>query len=219
MGYCLAAIFDSQLTSPKLSFKMPPKLPLPHKRGHFFLCQNWPHGEGNCAAIERQKLSRGKCCLAASRCLSGPSGFGAPRFSVQRSQNTYFKGFWGLWTENRGAPRTRKSTTTDPTPHSEILFVRSFGTVCSQFWESVRISVWGGQIEALLVEIREKIRHFAGWEGGGLKGHQNCEQKFCEQTGVSYLNFKVRNMPSWTPLGEKWPKKSIKMSPKPVFGT
>ena len=44
--------------------------------------------------------------------------FGAPRFSVQRSQNTYFKGFWGLWTEDRGAPKTQKSTTTDPTPHS-----------------------------------------------------------------------------------------------------
>ena len=34
--------------------------------------------------------------------------FGAPRFSVQRSQNTYFKGFWGLWTENRGAPQNAK---------------------------------------------------------------------------------------------------------------
>ena len=42
----------------------------------------------------------------------------APRFSVQRSPNTYFKGFGGLWTENRGAKKTRKSTTTDPTPHS-----------------------------------------------------------------------------------------------------
>ena len=36
--------------------------------------RNWPRGEGNCAAIERQKLSRGNFCLAASRCLSGPSG-------------------------------------------------------------------------------------------------------------------------------------------------
>ena len=72
--HCLAAIFDSQLPSPKLSLKMPPKLPLPHKRGHFFLFQNCPRGEGNCAAIERQKLSRGNFCLAASRCLSGPSG-------------------------------------------------------------------------------------------------------------------------------------------------
>ena len=37
--------------------------------------------------------------------------FGAPRFS----------GFWDLWTENRGAPKTRNSTTTDPTPHSRPL--------------------------------------------------------------------------------------------------
>ena len=34
-SHCLAAIFDSQLPSPKLSLKMPPKLPLPHKRGLF----------------------------------------------------------------------------------------------------------------------------------------------------------------------------------------
>ena len=54
--HCLAAIFDSQLPSPKLSHKMPPKLPLPHNRGHFFLFQNCPRGEGNCAAIERQKI-------------------------------------------------------------------------------------------------------------------------------------------------------------------
>ena len=73
--HCLAAIFDSQLPSPKLSLKMPLKLPLPHNRGHFFLFQNCPRGEGNCAAIERQKLSRGNFCLAASRCLSGPSGW------------------------------------------------------------------------------------------------------------------------------------------------
>ena len=46
--------------------------------------------------------------------------FGAPRFSVKRSQNTSFKGFWRLWTENRGAPKTRESTTTDPTPHSRL---------------------------------------------------------------------------------------------------
>ena len=33
--HCLATIFDSQLPSPKLSPKMPPKLSLAHKRGHF----------------------------------------------------------------------------------------------------------------------------------------------------------------------------------------
>ena len=31
--HCLAAMFDSQLPSPKLSLKLPPNLPLPHKRG------------------------------------------------------------------------------------------------------------------------------------------------------------------------------------------
>ena len=44
--------------------------------------------------------------------------FGAPRFSVQRSQNTYFKRFWDLWTESQGALKTGNSTTTDRTPHS-----------------------------------------------------------------------------------------------------
>ena len=72
--HCLAAIFDSQLPSPKLSPKMPPKLPLPTIEDIFFLFQNCPRGEGNCAAIERQKVSRGNFCLAASICLSGPSG-------------------------------------------------------------------------------------------------------------------------------------------------
>ena len=81
----LAATFDSRLPSPKLSLKMPPKMPLPHKRGHIFLFQNFPRGEGNCAAIERPKLSRGNFCLAASRCLSGPSG---PPFFLGCRPNT-----------------------------------------------------------------------------------------------------------------------------------
>ena len=43
--------------------------------------------------------------------------FGAPRFSVQRSETPIFKGFGDLWTENRGAPKTPNSTATDLTPH------------------------------------------------------------------------------------------------------
>ena len=39
--------------------------------------------------------------------------------------------------------------------------------------------------EALIIEIQEEIHHFAGWEGGGVKGHEDCEQTFCEQIGVS----------------------------------
>ena len=34
------------------------------------------------------------------------------------------------------------------------------------------------------MEIQEEIHHFAGWEGG-VNWHRNCEQKFCEQIGVS----------------------------------
>ena len=44
--------------------------------------------------------------------------------------------------------------------------------------------------EVLLIEIQEEIHHFAGWEGGGVKWCENCEQKFCEQTGVSYFSFR-----------------------------
>ena len=40
--HCLATIFDSQLPSPKLSPKMPPKLSLAHKRGHFSSCKIIP---------------------------------------------------------------------------------------------------------------------------------------------------------------------------------
>ena len=43
--------------------------------------------------------------------------FGVPRFSVQRSPTPIFKEFSGFWTENRGAPKTPNSTTTDLTPH------------------------------------------------------------------------------------------------------
>ena len=72
--HCLEAIFDSQLPSPKLSPKMPPKLSLPHKRGLFILFQNEPRGEGNCETSERQKLSRGNFCPATSVCLFWPTG-------------------------------------------------------------------------------------------------------------------------------------------------
>ena len=40
--HCLEAIFDSQLPSPKLSPKMPPKLSVPTREGFFFLFQNCP---------------------------------------------------------------------------------------------------------------------------------------------------------------------------------
>ena len=43
--------------------------------------------------------------------------WGAPNFQSRGRQISVFKGFWDLWTENRGAPKTPNSTTTDLTPH------------------------------------------------------------------------------------------------------
>ena len=66
------------------------------------------------------------------------------------------------------------------------LFVHN--SVCSQFLEGLVRNfgaVFAILFEALLIETPEEIHHFAGWEGGGLKGHKNCEQTFCEQIGVS----------------------------------
>ena len=83
--HCLAAIFDSQLPSPKLSLKMPPKLPLPHKRGFFLLSKSPPQERvfssfkiTPAVSVIAGRLSgkscRGNLCLAALRCLSWPSG-------------------------------------------------------------------------------------------------------------------------------------------------
>ena len=43
--------------------------------------------------------------------------WGAPIFSPEVPKYLFFKGFWDLWTENRGAPKTPNSTTTGLTPH------------------------------------------------------------------------------------------------------
>ena len=54
-----------------------------------------------------------------------------------------------------------------------ILFVRS------QFWLSVRNSVWGPS------NRNSRGNPSFCWLGGGVNEHKNCEQNFCEQTGVS----------------------------------
>ena len=57
--HCREAIFDSQLPSPKFPLKMPPELPLPHKRGLFFFSKIAP-----AVRVIAWQLS-GKNCLAA----------------------------------------------------------------------------------------------------------------------------------------------------------
>ena len=76
--YCLAAIFDSQLPSPELSLKMPPRLPLPHKRGHLSSFKIDP-----VVRVTARQLSSKNCLAAifASRhqdASPGPLGLGAP---------------------------------------------------------------------------------------------------------------------------------------------
>ena len=51
---------------------------------------------------------------------------GRPDFQSRGPQIPIFKGFGDLWTENRGAPKTPNSTTTDLTPHlrpSELMCI------------------------------------------------------------------------------------------------
>ena len=122
--------------------------------------------------------------------------FGAPQFSVQRSQNACFKGFWDLWTENRGASKT-PSTATDPTPSRPsdftkdpkirnarlviILFVRNFWRVCSQFWLFVRNfgCLFAILFEVLdLTEIQAEIPHLLVGRGGSLKGTKMANNTF-----------------------------------------
>ena len=74
--HCPDAIFDSQLPSPKLSPKMPPKLSLPHKRGLFF-----SSFKINPAVRVIARQVRGKNCPAAmfaprhQSVSSGPLGW------------------------------------------------------------------------------------------------------------------------------------------------
>ena len=61
-------------------------------------------------------------------------------------------------------------------------------SVCSQFLEDVFAILAECSQFCLrsLLEFQDEIHHFAGWEGGGVKVREFCEQTFCEQTGVSY---------------------------------
>ena len=80
---CLETILDSQLPSPELSLKMPPKLSLPHTREGFFPRSKLPRSEGDCETIDRQKLSRGSFCPATSRCLFWPTGLGVESLHLE----------------------------------------------------------------------------------------------------------------------------------------
>ena len=67
--------------------------------------------------------------------------------------------------------------------------------------------------EVLLIEFQEEIHHFAGWEGG-VKGHKNCQQRFCEQTGISYLRRKREKRKT---NGKAKKKKAWENSSDPIY--
>ena len=102
--------------------------------------------------------------------------FGAPRFSVQRPQITYFKGFGDLWTENRGAPKTRNPTLTDLTPHSwpsDLGFgSRSFSQRSKDFYREPQILAEASFFASC--SSRERARKASGAEIPRKKG-KNCK--------------------------------------------
>ena len=65
-------------------------MPFEDKKLSLKLSLNYPRGEGNWAARQGQKLSRGNLYPAATRCLTGPSGncfyFSSPNDSENRPQ-------------------------------------------------------------------------------------------------------------------------------------
>ena len=58
--------------------------------------------------------------------------------------------------------------------------------------------------DVLLIEFKRKSFILLVGRGGGVKGRKNCEQKFCEQTGVSYkIRLQHRNSRVCKPVVSK----------------
>ena len=104
--HCLAAIFDSQLPSPKLSLKMPPKLPLPHKthkRGFFSSSvKSAPE-----VRVTARQLS-GKNCLAAIFASQHQGPLGSISAKIQKNSRrlelSIFKNIpHGRWGRGQGS--------------------------------------------------------------------------------------------------------------------
>ena len=108
-------------------------------------------------------------------CRGWLSLFGAPPFSVQRChQNTYFKEFWDLWTENRRVPTMRNPNTTDPTPqfsaysqpcdflHKVFLRPSRVKYVRAKYFVLLRSEQWGesfGPGPSALISARTSAEH------------------------------------------------------------
>ena len=62
-------------------------------------------------------------------------------------------------------------------------FVLLLNSVCSQFLEGLFafLRFFAILFEALLIEFQEEIHHFAGWEGGGLRGAKMVNKHFVKK--------------------------------------
>ena len=140
---------------------------------HFFTVSFSPFTSSWVWVLPGRKL--GPCCLSFLFSTDLQCFW---TLAVQILRGLSFVILWG-W----GGSRTVKLF-----PDSPDLFETSRNSVCSQFLEglfAILEGLFAMLFEVLLIEIQEDIHHFAGWEEGGVKGHKNCEQTFCEQTGVS----------------------------------
>ena len=80
---------------------------------------------------------------------------------------------------------------------------------CSHFWESLfAILGWAFTIlfEIILIEIQEEIHHFAGWDGGGLRGTKIVKKHFVNKLAFSNQKHKqiVWELVVRSPSHEDW---------------
>ena len=112
VSYCLKTIFDSQLPSPKLSPKMPPKLSLAHKRGLLSSFKITPVVRVLARQLRGQNCLAAIFCLATSRCLFWPTGSAseshpqnstrtAPYFHAPKNRCDFSAIFWQLFCETK----------------------------------------------------------------------------------------------------------------------
>ena len=91
------------------------------------------------------------------------------------------------------------------------LFVHN--SVCSQFLESLFAIVAECSqfcLRAFLIEIQEEIHHFAGWEGGGLRGTTIVNKYFVNKLAcfrtltLTLLNSFRARIVTWNSHGKSW---------------
>ena len=138
------------------------------------LSLEYPRGEGNWAARQGQKLSRGNFYPAATRCLTGPSG----RLRTECTKIAHRRAL-AIFTADEGIARNSAARTT----FTHFLRRRNRGSLVIFFAEEIahlgasknRAILWGAvKIAAAAAENRAILVH-SGWErtisGGDRTSH------------------------------------------------